>query len=32
MYENPDIKDVIKENWDESSKKYDQSPGHGIHT
>lgn len=32
MYENPDIKDVIKQNWDESSKNYDQSPGHGIHT
>ena len=32
MYDNPGIKDTIKQNWDESSKKYDQSPGHGIHT
>jgi len=32
MYDNPGIKDTIKQNWDESSKKYDLSPGHGIHT
>jgi len=32
IYENINIKDTIKQNWDKSSKDYDQSPGHGIHT
>ncbi len=32
MYENISIKDIIKQNWDESSKHYDCSPGHGIHS
>jgi len=30
MYDNIDIKDVIKHRWDVSSKAYDCSPGHGI--
>jgi len=32
MYENISIKDTIKQNWDKSSKNYDQCPGHGIRT
>jgi len=32
MYENISKKDIIKQNWDESSKQYDHSPGHGIHS
>lgn len=32
IYENISIKDTIKQNWDKSSKNYDQCPGHGIRT
>ncbi len=30
MSENIDTKEIIKQNWDNSSLNYDQCPGHGI--